>query len=303
MDEFRQAWRVDHVKVENLQHYLNEISRLGMLVRDLNLQGSPGISPGDTILCVSYKNVKPQGLGMAVRGIVSDQFRYKERREITETMEEDHIESETGKGTQLTLSKESPLLGILEGSTREIPPDELTGSPNSNIERGSKPGTTTPTDTILPTSRSSKPELERRPPPLASEATQRGRTPEGHSLPVRKGPRQETASGRAWRSYQKAYEHRWGVEPLPNAKSFTLLGMLVGRIGKDNAPDVAAFYLTHNDRLYINAKHPITLLLRDAEKLYAEWKTGHRSSATEANRTDRQSSNLNAMQDFLKETK
>jgi hypothetical protein len=55
----------------------------------------------------------------------------------------------------------------------------------------------------------------------------------------------------------------------------------VKRLGAD-APAVAAFYLTSNDAKYVRAKHPLNLLVLEAEKFHTEWLTGRTSTSFDA---------------------
>lgn len=43
-----------------------------------------------------------------------------------------------------------------------------------------------------------------------------------------------------------------------------------------DAPAIAAFYVSHKGGLYVNAKHPTNLLMRDAERLRTDWMTNQR---------------------------
>ena len=90
-----------------------------------------------------------------------------------------------------------------------------------------------------------------------------------------------------WQAYSSAYSARYGVIPVRNAKVNSELAGLLKRIGHDEAPKVAAFYLTHARALYLSAKHPTNLLLRDAEGLRTEWATGRRVTETSAKQGDR----------------
>jgi hypothetical protein len=87
-----------------------------------------------------------------------------------------------------------------------------------------------------------------------------GTRPEGRTVPTRE-------------AYVAAYRKRWGVAPLINKSANGQLARFVDLVGADAAPKVAAFFLTHEQPLYVNAKHPIPLLLRDASKLHTEWAT------------------------------
>jgi hypothetical protein len=102
-----------------------------------------------------------------------------------------------------------------------------------------------------------------------------------------------------WKAYSEAYEQRWGVAPLRHQLNNTLAKKVAEKIGMEDAPAVAAFYLTHSDRFYVSNKHPLNLLLRDADKLYTEWRTGRASTYDDAIRTERRASNVNAARDFL----
>jgi hypothetical protein len=85
-------------------------------------------------------------------------------------------------------------------------------------------------------------------------------------------------SGIVWTAFSAAFAGRYGTEPARNAKVNGQLAQLVDRLG-DDAPLVAAFYLTHSDPWYVKHAHSAGLLLRDAEKLHMEWKTGRTVSA------------------------
>ena len=76
-----------------------------------------------------------------------------------------------------------------------------------------------------------------------------------------------------WEAYSQAYQGRYGTEPVRNQKVNGQLANLVKRLGQDEAPAVAAFFVNHNGRFYVQGMHQVDLLLRDAEKLRTEWVT------------------------------
>ena len=84
----------------------------------------------------------------------------------------------------------------------------------------------------------------------------------------------------AWVRYSTAHKLRYGVFPVRNARANGLLSQLVGRLGAVEAPDVAEFFIRHDDQFYVKAGHPLTLLLRDAEKLRTQWASGGRASGS-----------------------
>lgn len=99
---------------------------------------------------------------------------------------------------------------------------------------------------------------------------------------ARASPTSET-----WAAYADAYRRRYGTEPVRNAKVNGQLAQLVARLGAEEAPSVAAFYVGHNGAYYVRKAHAVDALLADAEKLRTEWVTGRRVTATAAWEADR----------------
>lgn len=105
---------------------------------------------------------------------------------------------------------------------------------------------------------------------------------------TKKGPKTPPRSSEAWNAYKAAYSARYGVEPIRNAKVNGQLSQLVKRLGSD-APYVAAFYVAHSGRWYVQKGHPVQALLADAESLHTQWRTDRRTThgdAVEAERVD-----------------
>lgn len=98
----------------------------------------------------------------------------------------------------------------------------------------------------------------------------------------------------AWEGYSEAFLQRYGVTPRRNARVNASLAKLVDCVGVAEAPHVAAFYVRHNRGAYVVAKHPVTLLARDGEGLWAEWATNRQVSETEARQADRTMATGNA---------
>lgn len=126
------------------------------------------------------------------------------------------------------------------------------------------------------------------PTPILSPASHLPSTPPSPKDPSpRARVRSPKASAAVWSAYSQAYETKYGVQPVRNAKVNGQIAQLVGRLGEDEAAGVASFYLGNRNSLYVAAKHCTDLLLRDAEKLRTEWVTGnvtHRRDATEEDR-------------------
>lgn len=97
-----------------------------------------------------------------------------------------------------------------------------------------------------------------------------------------------------WRSYAAAYRERYGAEPVRNATVNGQMAHLVGRLGGDEAPAVARFFVGMQRQDYIKAMHPVALLLRDAEGIRTAWATGRSVTATAAAMADRTQTNADA---------
>lgn len=108
--------------------------------------------------------------------------------------------------------------------------------------------------------------------------------------------RTPSKTGPTWDSYSEAYKNRYGEPPVRNATVNSQLKQFVNRIPSEAAPSVAAFFLSHNDQFYLKSMHPVGLLLRDAEKLHTEWKTGNKMLSTHARDIERMQSNQDAFE-------
>lgn len=115
-------------------------------------------------------------------------------------------------------------------------------------------------------------------------------------------PVAEPPTKAAWEAYAKAYHKRYGSKPVRNATINGQLAGFVKRLGKEEGPSVAAFYVTHNDQFYVRSLHPVGLLLRDAEKLRTEWITGLRMTQTKAAQTDRRDATASAFVNLIEES-
>jgi hypothetical protein len=101
------------------------------------------------------------------------------------------------------------------------------------------------------------------------------------------------------RAFGDAFFQRYGTDFPTSAKSNGQFRALVARIGKDDAPHVAAFYVKHNARWYVERGHSPGCLLIDAEKLRTEWATGREMTSTKALQIDRTQTRASAFDRFL----
>lgn len=94
-------------------------------------------------------------------------------------------------------------------------------------------------------------------------------------------------SRQAWEAYAAAYQMRYHVAPVQNAPVNSMLCRLVDKVGKDQAPHVAAFYVEHNAYQYVSKRHPVNLLVNDAEGLHTQWASGIKATTGEAKNAEK----------------
>lgn len=104
-----------------------------------------------------------------------------------------------------------------------------------------------------------------------------------------------------WQAYGDAYERRYGTTPVQNATTRAQMAQFCKRIAASEAPEVAAFYVRSNRGFYVQNRHSVGLLLRDAEGLRTEWITGVNGTDTEAKQADRTQALGNAFAPLIAE--
>lgn len=112
-------------------------------------------------------------------------------------------------------------------------------------------------------------------------------------------PKKPSPTAAVWALYCTAYRARYDVEPVRNQVVMGQLAQLVKRIGAEEAPQVAAFYLRSNNGWYVTAGHSVGMLLRDAEKLRTEWFTGRQTTQAAARQADKTGANAAAFGPLL----
>ena len=85
-----------------------------------------------------------------------------------------------------------------------------------------------------------------------------------------------------WEAYSLAYSKRYGSKPVRNRSMNSRMKDFVRRIGVDESPHVAAFYVTHNDPWYVRQGHAVGILLQNAEKIRTEWVTNRKITTGDA---------------------
>src|SRR5690606_26709859 len=90
-----------------------------------------------------------------------------------------------------------------------------------------------------------------------------------------------------WNAYSRAYLNRYRVSPLRGVKVNTLLGQFVDQVGKEYAPEVAAYYISLNDQWYQKKGHDVATLLQNAQSIYTQWATGTNNTTQDYRKTER----------------
>lgn len=109
-------------------------------------------------------------------------------------------------------------------------------------------------------------------PPVA--ATKPDAAPPAERKPKAAAPKPPAPSTAVWDAYAAEYRNRYATDPVRNAKVNGQLSQLIARLGQDEAPGVARFYVRSDDQFYVRQMHAVDYLLRDAEKLRTQWATG-----------------------------
>lgn len=171
----------------------------------------------------------------------------------------------------------------IQSQNSESPPKNSRKQPL--IKRGSQP----PDSLIHRFSDSPNPDL-----PTAD-------SPNPPSKPLAPEPCSDRPTVAVWQAYTEAYRRRYQVDPTPNATVYGQLAHFVKRVPQSDAPAIAAFYVTHNARRYLEKKHPVGLMLHDAEGLRTEWLSGRTVTETKAREGDRLQTQGEVWKTLLKE--
>ena len=110
------------------------------------------------------------------------------------------------------------------------------------------------------------------------------REPSGNLLPTRSGSATDEAMQEAcrnvWAAYRAAYEARWSVQPVRNAKVNSQVKQLVAALGAE-APAVAAFFVGLDDKFLVDNCHEFGLLLAKAGAYRTKWATAGSGPSTD----------------------
>lgn len=102
-----------------------------------------------------------------------------------------------------------------------------------------------------------------------------------------------------WSSFVDAYFLRYQVAPARNARSNSQVKAFVQLVGGADAPNIAAFYVRHNDSFFVRAAHDVGLLVPNAQKLRTEWLRGVSVTGAQARSAERTGSNAEAVKTVI----
>lgn len=112
------------------------------------------------------------------------------------------------------------------------------------------------------------------------------------------GPKDQSCKTfKAWANYAMAYRKRYSVWPVWNAQAGGMLGKLIGLIGAEAAPKVAAFYVSINDARLVNDCHSLNNLIAKAGAYHTQWLTGRQMNSTTARQIEQTQANINAAEE------
>jgi len=187
---------------------------------------------------------------------------------------QNRIESEKGKAEYL--SKVRSVAGSKGGSKTQA---NAQANAQANEQHGLTPSQS-PSPSPLPPQLPSPPQ-----PPSSDKPT---------ALPVEK---KYYKSAETFKAYSAAYEIRYKAKPVRNTSVSSKLCQFVDRVGVEEAPLIAAYFVSHNNEWYVKNGHQVGALLQDAEKLRTEWATNTQITSTKASQSDKKQSNLNVFQE------
>lgn len=110
----------------------------------------------------------------------------------------------------------------------------------------------------------------------------------------------QAACRATWGAYAQAYAAQYGAAPVRNAKVNSAVKAFVQRLGHDESPAVAAFFVERvSDALVVRGMHDFGLLLARAETFRTQWVTGQSMTATRARQIDQSQANFSAADEAI----
>ena len=110
----------------------------------------------------------------------------------------------------------------------------------------------------------------------------------------------QAACRQTWAAYSSAYELRYRAKPVRNQQVNAKVKQFVQRIGYEEAPQVATFFVERvSERFVVSKCHDVGLLLAGAEAYRTQWATGQAMTATRAQQADKSQANYDAADEAM----
>lgn len=113
----------------------------------------------------------------------------------------------------------------------------------------------------------------------------------------------QAACKATWKSYSSAYFTRYGVDPIRTAPTNVAIKSFCKKVPQHEAPHIAAFFVAHNDKYYVQKTHHPSLMSKDAEGLRTQWATNRTMTSAKATKLERTSSNRDAVNQAIEMTR
>ena len=105
----------------------------------------------------------------------------------------------------------------------------------------------------------------------------------------------QTSCKATWAAYSREYATKYSAAPVRNAKVNANVKAFVQRIGYEESPGVAAFFVGRvNEAFVVRKMHEFGLLLAGAESYRTQWATNQSMTATRADQIDKTQTNFNS---------
>lgn len=127
------------------------------------------------------------------------------------------------------------------------------------------------------------------PAPVKAKRTAKAKDPEAEAA--------KEANAATWKAYADSYFNRYGADPVRNAKANKMISDIVKRLGADEAPQVAFYYVTINDSFYLRTLHDLGNLLAKCESIRTQWATGNQMTSVTARQIENTQSNISAAEE------
>lgn len=103
----------------------------------------------------------------------------------------------------------------------------------------------------------------------------------------------QAACRQTWKAYSEAYAARYAALPVRNATINAKVKQFVQRIGYEESPAVATYFVSKvNESFVVRKFHEVGLLLNGAETYRTQWATGQSMTSARANQVDKSQSNF-----------